>query len=111
MKDNIIIIICRLKHQFFRHAHRIQVQTVPVATLMGEGRGLLRDGLLELPDLLHALYPPTLEDSANFSSILSSMGLTGQVYKHISTYVFSAYVYICAYIYSHCIIHLLIVFK
>lgn len=92
----------RLKHEFFRHAHRIQVhhipspnaallalchlvaeicafmhlcshvvatcfplipqvQTVPVTSLIGEGRSVLKSRLLDLPDLLHALYPPTLE--------------------------------------------------
>ena len=66
----------RLKHEFFRHAHGITVQTVPVSALMGKGRSLLRERLLEIPDLLHALYPPSIEDNANFSAILSSMGLT-----------------------------------
>ena len=36
---------------------------MPVAALIGEGRGLLRERLLELPDLFHALYPPTMEVS------------------------------------------------
>ena len=67
----------RLKHEFFRHAHGITVQTVPVAALMGKGRSLLRERLLELPDLLHALYPPSMEDATNFSASLHAMGLTG----------------------------------
>lgn len=67
----------RLKHDFFRHSHGIPLQTVPVAALMGEGRNLLRERLLEVPNLLHALYPPTQEDSANFSPILFGMGLVG----------------------------------
>jgi hypothetical protein len=67
----------RLKHDFFRHSHGIPLQTVPVAALMGEGRNLLRERLLELPNLLHSLYPPTQEDSANISPILFAMGLVG----------------------------------
>jgi hypothetical protein len=67
----------RLKHEFFRHAHGITVQTVPVTALMGKGRSLLRERLLEIPDLLHALYPPSIEDASNFSAMLSSMGLVG----------------------------------
>ena len=51
----------RLKHDFFRHSHRIALATVPVSVLLGEGRMALRERLLELPDLFHALYPPTLE--------------------------------------------------
>ena len=67
----------RLKHEFFKHAQRIQVKTVPVTSLVGERKGLLKSRLLELPDLFHALYPPTLEDSTNFSAVLFSLGLTG----------------------------------
>ena len=67
----------RLKHDFHRHSHGIPLQTVPVAALMGEGRNLLRERLLELPNLLHSLYPPTQEDSANISPILFAMGLVG----------------------------------
>ena len=67
----------RLKHEFFRHAQRIQVKTVPVTSLLGERRSLFKSRLLELPDLFHALYPPSLEDSANFSTVLFSLGLTG----------------------------------
>jgi hypothetical protein len=67
----------RLKHDFFRHSHGIPVQPVPVAALVGEGRNLLRERLLELPNMLHALYPPTQEDSANFTPILFAMGLVG----------------------------------
>jgi hypothetical protein len=64
----------RLKHDFF--SRRVSVQTVPVASLIGKGRSLLREKLLELPNLLHSLYPPTKEDSAKFSNILFSMGLS-----------------------------------
>ena len=67
----------RLKHSFFRHSQGIKVKTVPVVSLIGEGRTLLKSRLLDIPDLLHPLYPPTLEDSANFSPVLFALGLTG----------------------------------
>ena len=67
----------RLKHDFFKHAHQIAVQTVPVTILIGKGKSLLRERLLEIPDLFLALYPPTEKDSALFTTTLQARGLCG----------------------------------
>ena len=58
----------RLKHGFLSHTASA-VSTVPVSALVGEGRGLLRDRLLEVPDLFRGLYPPARVSCSAYQDI------------------------------------------
>jgi hypothetical protein len=65
----------RLRAQYLFQEMGVVVQTIPYTSLAGQSRSSLRDLLRRTNDLFNAIYPPTIEDAANFNAILLNMGL------------------------------------
>lgn len=65
----------RLRTQYLFQEMGVVVQTIPSTSLAGQTRAGLRELLRQSNDLFSAIYPPTVEDAANFNAILVASGL------------------------------------
>lgn len=65
----------RLRAQYLFQETGVIVQTIPYTSIAGQSRAALRDSLRRSTDLFNAIYPPTVEDAANFNAILLSSGV------------------------------------